>query len=449
MKKGFTLIELLAVIVILAIIALIAVPIILDIIEDTKTSSFKETINGILRAAESRSAFDIGDQEEILYKYENGSWENLKLELDGEIPKYIEIKINKEGKIRYAITNGIYGFIKNEYDGKEELKKIGNKNNDKQIQEEYCALDALIPTDESCFEVNSSGKITNYKCFENNEEGQPEIKKLVIPSKINGTTVKSIDAFAFKNKGLTSVVIPNTITSIGTEAFSYNNLSNIDIPSSVKNIYTQAFRDNCLTSLEIQNGVTRIGEGAFSWNCLEEIVIPDSVVKIGEDAFINNQLKDENAFIYNRNSDGSINYSSLNSYGGKNREDVIIPDGVETIGVNAFAWCDIKKITIPNSVKNIERTAFRNNKLTSIVIPDGVISIGDYAFYDNELTKLTIPRSVTQIGSSAFSGFSNNLSSVIIEGKLSSKEFEKYGSSIFNWKSNCSDSTCITWKGSN
>ena len=43
-KKGFTLIELLAVIVILAIIALIATPIVLDIIEDSKESSVKRSI---------------------------------------------------------------------------------------------------------------------------------------------------------------------------------------------------------------------------------------------------------------------------------------------------------------------------------------------------------------------------------------------------------------------
>ena len=44
-SKGFTLIELLAVIVILAIIALIAVPIVLGIINDSKKSSEKESLN--------------------------------------------------------------------------------------------------------------------------------------------------------------------------------------------------------------------------------------------------------------------------------------------------------------------------------------------------------------------------------------------------------------------
>ena len=44
MKNGFTLIELLAVIVILSIIALIAVPIVINIIDDTKEKAFRESI---------------------------------------------------------------------------------------------------------------------------------------------------------------------------------------------------------------------------------------------------------------------------------------------------------------------------------------------------------------------------------------------------------------------
>ena len=51
-KKGFTLIELLAVIVILAIIALIAVPIVLNIINDSKKQSSMRSAELYLKAAE-------------------------------------------------------------------------------------------------------------------------------------------------------------------------------------------------------------------------------------------------------------------------------------------------------------------------------------------------------------------------------------------------------------
>lgn len=51
-KKGFTLIELLAVIVILAIIMVIAVPQILDVIESSKTESWKSNVKLVEEALE-------------------------------------------------------------------------------------------------------------------------------------------------------------------------------------------------------------------------------------------------------------------------------------------------------------------------------------------------------------------------------------------------------------
>ncbi|MCR4602644.1 MAG: leucine-rich repeat domain-containing protein [Prevotella sp.] len=56
---------------------------------------------------------------------------------------------------------------------------------------------------------------------------------------------------------------------------------------------------------------------------------------------------------------------------------------LETIGVNAFAYC---------------------TSLNSIDIPSGVTTIGDFAFQESGLTSITIPANVTSIGSSAFSG---------------------------------------------
>ena len=52
MKKGFTLIELLAVIVILSVITLITVPMVMNVIEDSKKKAAVESVNGILDAAD-------------------------------------------------------------------------------------------------------------------------------------------------------------------------------------------------------------------------------------------------------------------------------------------------------------------------------------------------------------------------------------------------------------
>lgn len=84
---------------------------------------------------------------------------------------------------------------------------------------------------------------------------------------------------------------------------------------------------------------------------------------------------------------------------------VIIEDGVTSIGYGVFAGCTkLSSVTIPESVADIGSMAFYGCKgLTSITIPDGVTSIGYSAFYRcTNLAKVTIPRSMTIIGDSTF-----------------------------------------------
>lgn len=80
-----------------------------------------------------------------------------------------------------------------------------------------------------------------------------------------------------------------------------------------------------------------------------------------------------------------------NGYGG----DVVIPDGVTSIGDYAFSRCtSLTNIKIPNSVTSIGDWAFSDcTSLTSITIPNSVTSIGDTAFYKcKNLTSVIIPR---------------------------------------------------------
>ena len=95
---------------------------------------------------------------------------------------------------------------------------------------------------------------------------------------------------------------------------------------------------------------------------------------------------------------------------------VIIGDGVTTIGGSAFSYCSsLTSLTIPNSITDIGSSAFSGcSSLTSVTIGSSVTEIGGYAFSGcSSLTSLTIPNSVTDIGSSAFSGCSS-LTSVTI-----------------------------------
>ena len=93
-----------------------------------------------------------------------------------------------------------------------------------------------------------------------------------------------------------------------------------------------------------------------------------------------------------------------------NLTDVIIPNGVETIGISVLYGCTaLTSVTIPNSVTTIESGSFQScSGLTSVTIPDSVTTIGNGSFQScSGLTSVIIPRNVTSIGSQAFQSCGN------------------------------------------
>jgi hypothetical protein len=77
---------------------------------------------------------------------------------------------------------------------------------------------------------------------------------------------------------------------------------------------------------------------------------------------------------------------------------IIIPNGVTSIGQEAFAYCEnLASVTIPNSVTSIGDQAFVDcRRLTSVTIPKSVISIGGAAFfYCTSLTSVTFQGTIT------------------------------------------------------
>ena len=90
-----------------------------------------------------------------------------------------------------------------------------------------------------------------------------------------------------------------------------------------------------------------------------------------------------------------------------NQADVVIPEGVTSIGKSAFEGSyNLISIVIGDSVTSIGESSFEGcEKLTNIVIGNSVTSIGNYAFQKcTSLKKIAIPNSVVTIGRSAFKG---------------------------------------------
>lgn len=224
--------------------------------------------------------------------------------------------------------------------------------------------------------------------------------EITIPSQIYGVSVLHIAEGTFSAKKLTKVTISNGIKTIGAGAFFENSIIELELPPSIETIGEAAFFGNQLTNLKLPNSISHLGLGAFNWN----------------------QLPDDQAFIYARNADGMEDKTTLISYGGARRENVVIPASITTIGVSAMSSVELKSITIP----------------------EGVTTIQESAFYDNKLTEIIIPKSVTIIQDDAFGG--NLLTRVKIVGKASSSDFATYGLDLWGWDTGYSD-TNITWNG--
>ena len=175
--------------------------------------------------------------------------------------------------------------------------------------------------------------------------------------------------------------------------------------------------------------VTSIGDYAFrSCSGLTSVTIPNSVTSIGYAAFrdcsslTSVHITDLAAWCKISFDDNPLYYAHHLYLNNEEITDLVIPDGVTSIGDRAFYGCSgLTSVTIPNSVTSIENSAFSGcSGLTSVTIGSGVTSIGDRAFYGcSSLTSVTIGNSVTSIGYSAFRGCTS-LTSVTIPGSVTS-----------------------------
>ena len=114
MKKGFTLIELLAVIVILSVITLITVPIITNVIEESKKKALMSSVQGLVESANLYAIENDGVYEFLFDKEHQGSTiKGEKLEYKGNIDGEGKLYLDKEGNTSICISNDKYYAYKN------------------------------------------------------------------------------------------------------------------------------------------------------------------------------------------------------------------------------------------------------------------------------------------------------------------------------------------------
>lgn len=220
-----------------------------------------------------------------------------------------------------------------------------------------------------------------------------------IPDKINGVKVERIGEYAFAQKDLYGIIIPDGVIEIQKGAFYYCFLEEAEIPKSIRIIGEKAFWVNNLVSIDLPEGLAYLGEGAFTGNQLTEITIPTSLSEINEKTFASNDISS-----------------------------VIIPDSINYIGDYAFWQNSLISVTLPSSLKTINTGAFRENKLTYLVIPESVENIEGYAFYENAIEDIVIPNKAVSIGEYAFSH--NQIKSISIGASLESIGISAFGNNL-------------------
>ena len=251
---------------------------------------------------------------------------------------------------------------------------------------------------------------------------------IVIPSQYNGLPVIDIDLWAFHNcSSLRSVEIPSSVTTIGAHAFDgCSGLKSVTFGenSQLTSIGSYAFRGcNGLTSVFIgdieawcsidfygmdSNPLYYAHNLYLNGELVTELVIPDGVKSIGSSAFegcsgLISVTFGENSQLTSIGSSAFEGCSGLISVSfGENSQ-------LTSIGSSAFDGCS--GLTSVSFGENSQLTsiglyAFDGcSGLTSIEIPSGVTSIGLYAFDGcSGLTSIEIPASVTSIGDNAFRG---------------------------------------------
>ena len=310
------------------------------------------------------------------------------------------------------------------------------------------------------------------------------LKKVNFPA-----TLLSIGNKAFESTALQgNLYLPDSLQNIETCAFSYREkLVITNWPKNLEEIGEQAFIGcKAIQTLPSTVKLSKLGKEAFK-DCTNlgktdnnektdiiKWLSNSKVTTIGENCFendtyltgefsgtINNLNKQKIAIsgsiftntgitrVSDITSIGNIivdnQYSGSTKFLSKGEEvtEITIPNGVTSIGKNAFAGCtSITKVIIPNTVTSISQGAFmnctnlttiefetgidikeipdyfcyNNQKFLNIELPETITKIGVYAFSNNAINTIIFPKNVKEIGDYAF--FESNTSVIKLNDGL-------------------------------
>ena len=291
------------------------------------------------------------------------------------------------------------------------------------------------------------------------------------PKIVDGVMV----AVPFSYAAVQAVRLPISLKELDGFAFYEANLREIEIPEGVKTLNACTF-EKCkyLTSVSLPEGLEVIKDSAFS-ECerLNKINFPQSLREIGEKAFYRSAVKEINlpeslSFLaggidkgsfcetewYNDHPDGvlycgqflygykgeipvdtvltgvqpkkAVAEGAFNTENCKNLKGIVLPEGYQTIGANAFRGCTaLSEISLPDGLVSIGDNAFKDAILESVRLPDTLLSIGDGAFSGTKLTEINLPKTLKIVEAKVFANC-KNLKTVILPSTLKTLNIDAF-----------------------
>lgn len=254
-------------------------------------------------------------------------------------------------------------------------------------------------------------------------EAAPSLEKVVLPQ-----SMKVIGNQAFKQcMKLLEINIDDPIESIGTEAFMWCFALSINFvePASLKSLGVKAFYLHNLHSITLNANIKDLPAECFAWNSnadITEIVIPEGIETIGELAFASQKITSLK-LPSTLKKIGKASFQSL-----INLEELELPGSLTEVGEQSFTACGMRCIVANEGVESLALNAFQGcNRLENVSLPNSLKAIGERAFFacgysQNDasgnttyygLRKIVIPEGVETIGENAFAS-NPGLDSVVV-----------------------------------
>ena len=196
------------------------------------------------------------------------------------------------------------------------------------------------------------------------------------------TGLTAVEADAFYNASLTSIVLPNTITEIKLRAFSGTRLTSIQFPEGLTTIGERAF-DNAesLEYVKFPQSLEKIDYYAFQATAIRHIFIPQNVTYIGDETanpfsgckkLVSIVVDERNGSFDSRDNCNAIIRNVGTATVVVGCQSTTLPKNAQTktinLGMTSFNGLGLKKFVIPEHIGFIYQFALAGNDLDSLII---------------------------------------------------------------------------------